>query len=184
VRTLLLLSPIVLVAALASSRGGEGEKSGGKYAKPDRYDKIMYLASKEVGKNLKEMGLSANDIPSGVVIVKDLYIGEEAKKYEELSAKQLVKYSLGLGAIRVSSEPPGAAIEIDGVLYEERTVRTLPATPGQHTIRLLKEGFQTAEGTVTVARRKVAEFSKKLQRGFGQRGRVFEEDVRPAGKDK
>jgi hypothetical protein len=62
--------------------------------------------------------------------------------------------SIGLdrmaGMVRIGSDPPGAAILVDGQPRAEKTPATISLPAGSHTVTVRKEGFRNAEQELEV----------------------------------
>ena len=72
----------------------------------------------------------------------------------------------GVQQVLVYSDPPGAAVSIDGKAAGlTPTASTLP--PGPHAVAVTKDGFASAQQQVTVAPDKSVELSFSLQMGSG-----------------
>jgi hypothetical protein len=54
------------------------------------------------------------------------------------------------GTVLVASQPDGAEIYVDGTKQNQKTNATLKLPPGQHVIRVVREGGASAERTVEV----------------------------------
>lgn len=52
------------------------------------------------------------------------------------------------GRLTIQSSPPGASIEINGMVLEARTPVVIAVPPGQHLVRISKPGYETSARTV------------------------------------
>lgn len=67
------------------------------------------------------------------------------------------------GSLNITSAPGGAAIYIDDALQERLTPATITnITPGSHTVKLTKEGYEDFSGTVEIAAGITTYFSATL----------------------
>jgi hypothetical protein len=67
-----------------------------------------------------------------------------------LSERVLVKLSQSFGRLTVKSHPPGAAVEVDGMLWDGTTEVTDWTTADKHPVKLTKEGCGPEKGEVVV----------------------------------
>lgn len=65
-------------------------------------------------------------------------------------------------ALSVSSDPPGAKIEIDGTDTGKIAPAQIPVTEGQHTVVLRLPGYQPAQAQAQVARGQIYDFPERL----------------------
>ena len=63
----------------------------------------------------------------------------------------------------INSKPPGASILIDGTDGGQTSPAVIPVKPGKHHVRLELEGFEPAEGDLTVGDHKPAIFNPALK---------------------
>jgi len=63
----------------------------------------------------------------------------------------------------INSKPPGASILIDGTDSGQTSPAVIPVKPGKHHVRLELEGFEPAEGDLTVGDHKPAVFNPALK---------------------
>lgn len=54
------------------------------------------------------------------------------------------------GLLQVESDPGGALVSIDGKPYVRPTPTTLELPPGEYTLTLQKQGFQTVQTKITI----------------------------------
>jgi hypothetical protein len=81
----------------------------------------------------------------------------------KLTAEKLVKYSQGLGMIRVKSSPGGARIRVNKYDHPDPTNTIVFEEEGKHRIFLRKPGFAPVEDDVEVKAREVTLFEKELK---------------------
>ena len=67
------------------------------------------------------------------------------------------------GWIWVRSSPPGARILVDGTEIGLRTRAELELQTGDHEIGLVRRGFGTVQGNVTVSQGQKIQFTETLQ---------------------
>ena len=109
---------------------------------------------------------TASDLKLGahnVVFTKPGY-SEETRKIEINPSSSL--YHINLSAIAtsvsVTSEPPGADVEIDGRPTGKITPARVPVAEGQHRIVVHLDGYRNAQVTATVNKAQVFRFSPVL----------------------
>jgi hypothetical protein len=61
------------------------------------------------------------------------------------------KLTTNVGTVKLASTPEGADVSLNGKATGQKTPATLNLPPGNHTLKLHKEGFQDATENVTVA---------------------------------
>jgi serine/threonine-protein kinase len=75
------------------------------------------------------------------------------------------KLSVSVGTVKVASTPPGADIVLNGKPTGQKTPATLSLAPGNHVLKLHKDGFQDDTENVTLAVGQTQNISGKLQAG-------------------
>ncbi len=81
---------------------------------------------------------------------------------KQMSGVDFVRLGNSYGQLNVKSEPPGAAISVDARLWEGPTNISDWTDSGQRFVKLVKQGCQPTEGTVTVPAGGTATFERKL----------------------
>ena len=109
---------------------------------------------------------SASDLKLGahtVVFTKPGYT-EETRKLELNRSSSLYHINLSpvITSISVTSEPPGADIEIDGTPTGKVTPARVPVAEGQHRVVVHLDGYRNAQVTATVNKAQIFRFSPVL----------------------
>lgn len=93
-------------------------------------------------------------------------VGEMADHFEELSRDEQVELFLRapsvMGKLTVSSMPSDAAVEVDGILWDEKTNVSRFVPEGEHEIVVSKKGSKD-RGKVTVKKRKETKYDAVLK---------------------
>jgi len=135
----------------------------------------MRFTSKPEGAVVQIDGLSsaawttpftASDLKLGahnVVFTKPGY-SEESRKIElnPSSSTFRINLSRSITSVSVTSQPPGADIEIDGQSAHKRTPARIPVAEGQHRIVVHLDGYRNAQVTAKVVKAQIFRFSPVL----------------------
>jgi serine/threonine-protein kinase len=73
------------------------------------------------------------------------------------------KLTTTVGTVKIASTPAGADITLNGKATGQKTPATLSLPPGNHVIKLHKDGFQEATENITVALGQTQNITGKLQ---------------------
>ncbi|HSA24823.1 MAG TPA: PEGA domain-containing protein, partial [Myxococcota bacterium] len=97
---------------------------------------------------------------------------EGSQKSVEVKAGDVVKVGLGLtpsaGELSVTTEPPGAAIELDGVKVGKSPWSSAQVAKGLRSVRVSLADHRPAEKAIAVAPGKKAQVMLRLQPEFGR----------------
>jgi hypothetical protein len=92
-------------------------------------------------------------VPAGVRVIDDTEITE---------GPNATPAPASLGWIWVRSSPPGARILVDGAETGQLTPARLELQAGDHEVRLVRQGFGTAQRNVTVSQGQTMQFTETL----------------------
>jgi hypothetical protein len=128
-----------------------------------RDEVTVRIASPDIRKIFAKRGYTAAQTEEAIFYGwKELRINQMPPEME-LTPKQLVGFVSGLGLLTISSDPPGATIEIDGKRHPHKTGCNAWPSAGVHRIKLSLPGYETVEDTCTVDEENPATFEKTLK---------------------
>jgi hypothetical protein len=141
---------------------------GGLVAKSEPKDAKVYLDGSYVGTTPFER----QDLSPGshrVRITKEGYRTWE--RDVTIKAGDTVQFVAPLkraeGGLSAKSEPKGAKVYLDGKMVGSTPFEGQDLSPGAHTVRITKDGYQTWERDVTVKAEETVEFVARLKRAQG-----------------
>ena len=101
----------------------------------------------------RELLMHLHTVPVGVRVIDDVEYAEDLKG---------TAAPAGAGWIWVRSSPPGARILVDGAETGLRTPARLELQVGEHDVRLVRQGFGTAQRNVSVNQGQTMQFTETL----------------------
>jgi hypothetical protein len=112
--------------------------------------------------------------PSGtyeVRVVRESYLSwkQDLTVKDGQETAQMARLEQNFGGLAVTSEPPGAAIELNGRATREVTPHTFGVLePGVYTVKLTREGYGEAVDRASVQNRQTASLNIAMQAKLGQ----------------
>ncbi len=106
---------------------------------------------------------------SRIVFLKLIELNPNYRMNEDLVSPKIITFvskikNENLGMLSITSEPPGAAVKLDGNTVGTTDITEMYSLVGDHTLEISKPGFVSQNSTVTIIPQKTQKLKFKLER--------------------